>query len=587
MSKRTFGWVQNPSSFENLKSLVGIFIPTGHQHSYLLKILDSDLVIKDAKLRATFKEKLLSNLIVLSYADLVGTGTSIRNQAPCDALGQASIKPQKVGKLYTDNWTTDGFVRWAECLGFIIYDESSDSFSVTQRGIDFYSSDVSFAENKALQEAFMSYPPVHRILFELDKAGSNGLSKYELGSKLGFAGESGFTSIPYSLVVDTIIYESDLQYIKKLRSDIEGSADKYARMISGWLIKMGWVANIKREFNNLPNKTVENLGHCFKITLKGRQILSRLNGGSKHTVIPKYVSWNMLATKAQNADYLRTRRYKLLEILNKSNEIKLVELTEKLNEFNLKQGLKLEVNLKNVEKDIAGLNGCGIFVSVEADKAKLISKLLPLKPLTQKVEIENQEIEELKQIALNKYTALPSEWVELIEISRDKDQSTIFEMKVAELFKTCYRIKSLHLGGASKPDCLLWDDSFSVIVDAKAYKDGFPFQASEKDKMVRYLRECERKDKAENATEWWNNFPPELNSNQLFFMFASSFFSSTAEKHLESVSIASKFSGCAWDVDNLLSGANFFLQNPQATLQYHLIRVFSNKVVDAEIFSKS
>ena len=70
-------------------------------------------------------------------------------------------------------------------------------------------------------------------------------------------------------------------------------------------------------------------------------------------------------------------------------------------------------------------------------------------------------------------------------------------------------------------------------------------------------------------------------------MFASSFFSSTAEKHLESVSIASKFSGCAWDVDNLLSGANFFLQNPQATLQYHLIRVFSNKVVDAEIFSKS
>ena len=53
MSKRTFGWVQNPSSFENLKSLVGIFIPSVQQNIYLIKILDYYLVIKDHNLRAT------------------------------------------------------------------------------------------------------------------------------------------------------------------------------------------------------------------------------------------------------------------------------------------------------------------------------------------------------------------------------------------------------------------------------------------------------------------------------------------------------------------------------------------------------
>ncbi|MDH2999762.1 hypothetical protein A1D23_06605 [Chelonobacter oris] len=586
MNNRTFGWVQNPSSFENLKRLVGIFIQSSEEYEYLTHILNTDSLIKDENIRTRLQKNLSTTPVTLSYLDIVGTGTSNRKEAVCNALGQAIIKPQKLEKLYTDNWTTDGFVRWAECLGLITYIDKTDSFQISERGSKFYHSTNDFSDNNALHEAFMSYPPVHQILSELDKAGEVGLSKYELGAKLGFTGEAGFTSISYSLVVDTLINEADTSYIKKLKSNIEGSADKYARMISGWLTKIGWVSKTKRKFRNKPSSKDIELGHCFKITLKGRQVLSKLNGGSKHAIIPKYVSSNMLATNAQNHDYLRTRRYSILEILSKKNDIHIDDLLLQLNTINLVQGLEITEDKLSLQKDLEGLNNCGIFISLNNDKVKLISKLLPLQPLKQKVIIKNIEIEQLKKKALKQYTFLPPEWVELIEISREKSQSQIFEMKVAELFKKCYRINSIHLGGASKPDCLLWGENFSVIVDTKAYKDGFPFQQSEKDKMVRYLRECERKDSNENPNKWWLNFPDDEGSvRQLYFTYVSSFFSSTAKKHLENVGTASNYNGCAWDVDGLLSGANFFLQHPKTRLEDYLSDIFTNNVVNPDVFN--
>lgn len=45
MRIRTFGWVQNPSSFENLKKVVEIFIKDSNQHQYLIEMLENRSVI--------------------------------------------------------------------------------------------------------------------------------------------------------------------------------------------------------------------------------------------------------------------------------------------------------------------------------------------------------------------------------------------------------------------------------------------------------------------------------------------------------------------------------------------------------------
>lgn len=44
MVKRTFGWVQNPSSFENLKRTVSVFMPNSAYHNELLAILNNTIL---------------------------------------------------------------------------------------------------------------------------------------------------------------------------------------------------------------------------------------------------------------------------------------------------------------------------------------------------------------------------------------------------------------------------------------------------------------------------------------------------------------------------------------------------------------
>ena len=170
---RTYGWVQNPSNFDNLKRVVQIFDPSSAHYSKLLNVLIPELIpFKD--LRSQFIEKLRMGENKFSYVELVGTlkdlsgkSTKKREDAVADGLIQISILPQSArtrGKKWTDNWTSDGYLRWALSFNFVQHDRDTDICSITPKGLEFSQSTAKTDKDSNLIEAMLAYPPASRVL---------------------------------------------------------------------------------------------------------------------------------------------------------------------------------------------------------------------------------------------------------------------------------------------------------------------------------------------------------------------------------------------------------------------------------------
>ena len=104
---------------------------------------------------------------------------------------------KKIKKPYIDDWSADGFLRWAISIGFLDYDAVYDTCTFSERGLRFVSADTAEKKKQVLGEAYLSYPPSVRILKLLRDNGH--LTKFEIGRELGFVGEDGFTSIDQAL----------------------------------------------------------------------------------------------------------------------------------------------------------------------------------------------------------------------------------------------------------------------------------------------------------------------------------------------------------------------------------------------------
>lgn len=269
MAERTLGWIQNPSSFENLKNVVSVFDKNTELYNEILNTKLHSLV-EDLDLRNKLLSEMRKEPLEMDYVLLKGHGIKSgqkRSDAKCSGIVQAAITTQG-GRAYTDDWTADGFLRWGISIGLLDYDSEKDTVSITQLGKDFVYSDSEDLDKEILTTAFLSYPPAVRILTLLENG--EHLTKFELGKQLGGLGEAGFTSIPQDLYIQAIELAADKDKAS-IRSNTEGSADKYARMISGWLSKVGLVQRIEKEVStkigNVEYKV--KIGHSFRITLKG------------------------------------------------------------------------------------------------------------------------------------------------------------------------------------------------------------------------------------------------------------------------------------------------------------------------------
>lgn len=356
MADRTFGWVQEAYTISKLKDVIRVFVPD----SNINKLLRKDKIprlISEKYGRDEMIKYLEADEIVIPYTLLKGKGTPkgyTRSNAPCSGIIQATLPGQR--KEYQSDWPADSFLRWAVSIGFLNYDREKDTCSISELGYRYAVSDDNSAEEDAiLTEAFLSYPPICRILNLL----GNGecMTKFEMGSQLGFVGESGFTSIPQNLILQGLS-TATADERNKLLSDTEGTSDKYVRTICAWLKSMGWVAQIPKEVTTDLGymKYTDTIAQAYTITLKGKRLLKYTTGSSKFKRISKRVMWDMLATKPADKNYLRNRRTYLIKYLLSSYR--------SLNDMVIYlQSKGMTEDIETIFDDIQGLINIGININ--------------------------------------------------------------------------------------------------------------------------------------------------------------------------------------------------------------------------------
>jgi len=566
---RTFGWVQDPSDFESLIKVVSIFDNKSETHKELVneKI---DRLIEERDGKSHFLEVLNSIPLKIKYADLVGTSFTPRSSARCNGIVQATVKGQV--RDFISDWPADNFVRWAQALGFIKYNYFDDSFEITEEGLNLTGAKTIEEKEDILIDSLLSYPPAVRILNLLSDGKVK--TKFELGKNLGFIGEDGFTSIPQDVLIMTLATTEDTKERNKLRTDTEGSSDKYARMIAKWLSKLGLLVQVAKEVElNIGGKNYkEKIGQSYMITAKGIQSLNKVNGRSRHKRISKNISWEMLATKGTDRNYIRTRRALIIKsLIEGKSGLTLEEIRDRLEIQTISELFTV------VKDDIDGLINIGLNIEKIGEKYyfndEINDFIIPI--------IENSEKSEFTQEKDNlreKLDTLSHEYLSLVDLAFDSQQNRLFEMKTVELLTKECNYKGVHLGGSRKPDGIIYTenstDNYGVIIDTKAYSNGYNLPISQVDEMVRYVEENNKREKERNSNEWWKEFGD--NINKFYFSFISGKFIGNIEEKLQRITIFTNVYGNAMTIITLLYLANEIKANRLKTME--VVKYFDNKV---------
>lgn len=545
MTERTFGWVQEAYTISNLKNVVRVFVPNSPINRMLKEGKIPRLISKENGAHEMIK-LLNENKICIPYTLLKGKGTPkgfTRSNAPCSGIIQAVLKGQR--KEYQSDWPADSFLRWAISIGMLNYNREDDTCSITELGYSYaISKDGSDQEYEILTQAFLSYPPVCRILNLL----GNGqiMTKFEMGSQLGFVGEAGFTSIPQNLILQGLREAATSEERNKLLSDTEGTSDKYVRTICAWLKNIGWVTQTPKTVSaNVNGKECSDIiPQAYQITLSGKKIIKHTNGASKFKRIDKRVMWDMLATKPSDRNYLRNRRTYLIQYLSSSyrtlNEIKAHLAT-----------MGLEEDVGTIADDIKGLGNIGLNVSQNANKYKIMDTIIGLNiPNIAKNAVEKSDLTALKDEIRKQLVHIDHKYLVLIDLGFDGNADRDYEIETADLLTSELDFKGGRLGDTRKPDVCVYHDKNGLIIDNKAYGKGYSLPIKQADEMARYLEENQKRDKALNSNEWWKIFDDSV--TEFNFAFVSGEFVGGFKDRLQNIYQRSHVKGAAINSVNLL-----------------------------------
>ncbi len=413
---------------------------------------------------------------------------------------------------------------------------------------------INKAERQILTAAVLAYPPAVRVLKLLSETEDTHLTKFEIGKKLGFVGEDGFTSLPQNILIRALAMEESAREKNKMRSDWDGSSDKYARMIAGWLISLGLVEKIPKEITVTVsgNQYTERIGQAYMITAAGITALNRANGHSRHRRIVKNICFEMLATKGKDREFLRTRRAFILKIISERNSpVSVYEVKDDL------ENKGINASIGTIMDDVQGFINIGLNVVIDGNEFVWADSIndfvLPLKQ-----ELTCSSLVEVKEEVREKLTHLPHEYLSLVDLAYDSRQNRLFEMKTMGLLIDECDYQGMHLGGSRKPDGICYTDGtdcdYGIIVDTKAYQNGYNLPISQADEMERYIRENQVQDSEINPNEWWENFPSSLKN--FYFMFVAGHFKGNYQKQIDRLYRNTKVKGAAIDIKKLLITAN-------------------------------
>ena len=537
-TERTFGWVQDPGKFSNLRRAVSVFDSESALHREL-----RDETIPVQVEERDGRDQLIAALrrrpLRLSYRELVGTTFKPRPASRCNGIMQAAIAGQR--RAFLLDWPADNFVRWAHALGFVSWSAADDRFKATEAGIQFSRSvENSKTEYDILAAALLSYPPVGRILSLLAAAADRGgATKFELGRQLGFRGENGFTTISERFFAKEFALEQDPQKRRELKTNWEGSADKYARMICGWL------ANLKHPWTRRVDKTIAIDGDeevslsAFALTRTGFETRKKLIGASSMRRADKLVHYGMLCVGGPARSFLRGRRARILAAINRRPRA-ISELRSML----ASDGF--DSPLDAIEADLHGLENIGLDIEKTGQTYRCRDRIRGLEipqPQPQPSEDSRErEILRAMEECGSRLQTVPRDFLVLIQMAFDRRQSRQFESKIIELLTEHCGFGGFWLGGANRPDGVVFADAYGVIIDAKSYKDGFNIPIGERDKMRRYVDEA-TSHPLSNSTRWWENFPPA--TRDFLFLFVSGRFGGAFRNQLRALGEETRSPGAA------------------------------------------
>ncbi len=573
MADRTLGWIQNPSSFENLKNVVSVFNKETDVYTKVYKDKIPRLV-KDEELKNKLLKELEKDPLVMDYALLKGHGIKSgqsRKEAQCSGIIQATITTQK-GREYTDDWTADGFLRWAISIGLLKYEYYNDTVEITDLGNRFIAAKTQNEENEILITAFLSYPPATRILSLLENG--EHLTKFELGSQLGGLGEAGFTSIPQNLYVQAIETAPPSEKAE-LRSNTEGSADKYARMICGWLSKVGLVQRVdKTVTTNIGGQEYSvTIGHSYMITLRGIKEFKRSKGVSSYPKLDKIVYWQMLATKGKDRDYIRNRRGHIIKAINKKSKT-----IDEIREFLAENGI--EESNTTIMDELLVIEAMGVTVNEVNGKYTIDDNIVCLD--IPKKRMSKTNVLELKDKVREQLEHLDHRYLSLIDLAYDGTANRDFEIQTIDLLTNELNFAGARLGESRKPDGIFSYENQGVIVENKAYSTGYNLPINHADEMIRYIMENQERDPDLNANKWWLNFNAEVDSFN--YLFVSSYFKGNFESNLQYIANRTSVNGGAINIENLLYFAEELkagrLEYPKTFKFYNNTEITKNEILN-------
>lgn len=557
MAERTLGWIQNPSNTKTLRNIVSIFNPDSQFTGFLLNtripFIRSLGKLHDEEEWDTYIERLKSGLrFPYNMLKGKGAGGGSRADAPCSGIIQAAIEAQKylnfstdppserIKKPYSDDWTADGFLRWAISLGFIDYDAETDTCSVTDLGIRFSEATETDEFNDILGEAYLHYPPACRVLNLLLEG--NQLTKFEIGRHLGFTTEAGFTSFPQNLFVQAIVENPEIK--NTIKSNYEGSSDKYARMICGWLCEIGWVVKSGKKVTEIAGgREYSTFLDAFSITAIGRKEFKRSIGASSVRQIPKIVYLEMLSTKSEDRNYLRRRRAEILSYIQghfRTDDEIISHLKSK--------GFKEDGSA--IAEDLRGFVNIGLNISKSSKGTRLNDKIICLRIPQQKSVDPKSEVLQIKERVRPYLKNLDMDYLKLIDLAYDGSANLKFEITTIDLLTNELQFNGKHLGGSRKPDGIIHYNNRGIIIDNKAYSKGYTLPRAQVDEMARYIRENQNRNQEINPNKWWSEFPD--STHTFYFAFISSFFTGMYKDRLAEISKEYHLNGATIDVENLL-----------------------------------
>ena len=500
---------------------------------------------------------------LISFNSLVGTRT--KNNV-VDGIIQALISGQKGGGIV--DWACDNFVRFAYTLNFISFNEPLDSFTITDFGLQLTQAATELQKFKIIETALKKYSPVVRVLellynqLEIQPI-TPSLTKFEIGTELGFKGEDGFTTYSQNVFIQALYTAENTKEKNKIRQNWEGSSDKYARMICGWLMhdNIGWVQSSRKNVSAQIGHEIftENL-QSYQITISGISAFRSCRSYSRNAGTSKNISFEMLATKGADKNFLRIRRYLILQSIKQQRTIE--QIIRHLTNKNL-----IDISEETIIDDIKNFKRIGLEISKNNNGYKLNDtiELLEIPENLRQVRISPSSLEQMKQTLREELVYLDHVYLDLLDFSiAGQRGARQFEVRIVELLNQIIIAK--HLSGGNRPEIIGYNPQENpedcIIMDSKAYGQGFSIPANERDKMIRYIVEYNSKDVNLNPNKWWENFKsPDYPIKEAKYSFISSSFIGQYVSQLTYIKNRTNVNGSAITAETLLRKVNNVLGN--------------------------